>query len=305
MMEPVLDRDDRSYHEAMRLSLDLRKCDGILINTFDALEPIALKAISNGECVIDGPCPPVYTIGPLIADALENGGENCETDNKHDGCLSWLDQQPSRSVVFLCFGSRGSFSREQLKEIGNGLERSGVRFLWAMISPAADVTRKEIRKETVAWDDFDLDDILPEGFLRKTKKRGMVVKSWAPQQVVMRHPSVGAFVSHCGWASVLEAAAAGVPMVAWPLHAEQHLNRASLVEEMKMAIGLEQRDGDGFVSGDELEKKLKKLMDSEEGREVRERSMKIREMAVEAWKEEGSSATALASLADIWKQEKV
>ena len=97
--------------------------------------------------------------------------------------------------------------------------------------------------KTVAWDDFDLDDILPEGFLRKTKKRGMVVKSWAPQQAVMRHPSVGGFVTHCGWTSVLEAAAAGVPMVAWPLHAEQHVNRAALVEDTKMAIGLEQRGG--------------------------------------------------------------
>ena len=88
---------------------------------------------------------------------------------------------------------------------------TGVRFLWAMKSPAADATRKEIGKETVAWDDFDLDDILPEGFLAKTKNRGMVVKSWVPQQAVLRHPSVGGFVSHCGWNSVLEAAAAGVP----------------------------------------------------------------------------------------------
>ena len=105
--------------------MDLRNCDGILINTFDALEPIALTAISNGECVTDGPCPPVHTVGPLIAEADKDDDDKGNPNQKND-CLPWLDQQPSRSVVFLCFGSRGSFCTDQLKEIGNGLERSGV-----------------------------------------------------------------------------------------------------------------------------------------------------------------------------------
>ena len=71
---------------------------------------------------------------------------------------------------------------------------------------------------------------------------------------------------------------------------------------MKIAIGVEQRDGDGFVSGAELEMKLRELMSSEEGREVRERSEKIREMAVEAWREEGSSNATLARLVHIWNR---
>uniref|UniRef100_F6I3X0 UDP-glycosyltransferases domain-containing protein n=1 Tax=Vitis vinifera TaxID=29760 RepID=F6I3X0_VITVI len=144
---------------------------------------------------------------------------------------------------------------------------------------------------------------MPEGFLERTNNRGMVVKSCAPQVAVLRHQSVGGFVTHCGWNSVLEAVSAGVPMVAWPLHAEQHLNMAVLVENMKMAIGVEQRNGDRFVSGAELERRLKGLMDSEEGRDLRERINKTREMAVEAWREEGSSTTALAKLADIWKHD--
>ncbi|RVW94963.1 UDP-glycosyltransferase 88F3 [Vitis vinifera] len=297
MIEPLLDRKDPTYHQSLQFSLDLRKCDGVLTNTFDGLEPIALMAITNGECVTDGPSPSVYCIGPLIADS----GEDAPT-HKHD-CLSRLDQQPSRSVVFLCFGSRGSFSREQVKEIANGLERSGQRFLWVVKIPPVDNKSKEIKQENLVWNDFDLDELMPEGFLERTKNRGMVVKSWAPQVAVLRHQSVGGFVSHVGWNSVLEAVVAGVPMVAWPLHAEQHLNKAVLVENMKMAIGVEQRDGDRFVSGAELERRLKELMDSEEGRELRERSEKMREMAVEAWREEGSSTTALAKLAENWKHD--
>ena len=60
----------------------------------------------------------------------------------------------------------------------------------------------------------------------------MVVKNWAPQPAILSHESVGGFVSHCGWNSVLEAVVAGVPLVAWPLYAEQKMNRVYLVERI-------------------------------------------------------------------------
>ncbi|TQE09543.1 hypothetical protein C1H46_004891 [Malus baccata] len=95
-----------------------------------------------------------------------------------------------------------------------------------------------------------LEGVLPEGFLERTKDRGMVVKSWEPQVVVLKKESVGGFVTLCGWNSVLEAVVAGVPMIAWPLHAEQHMNMNVLAMDMEMAITVEQRDEeDGFVSG--------------------------------------------------------
>ncbi|KAF2290932.1 hypothetical protein GH714_016875 [Hevea brasiliensis] len=103
---------------------------------------------------------------------------------------------------------------------------SGQRFMWVVKKPPYD----EKRKQNDDMSDFDLQAMLPEGFLNRVKDRAMVVKSWAPQVAVLNHDSVGGFVTHCGWNSVLEAVVAGVPMVAWPLHAEQHLNRNVLVE---------------------------------------------------------------------------
>nr|CAD1825521.1 unnamed protein product [Ananas comosus var. bracteatus] len=47
------------------------------------------------------------------------------------------------------------------------------------------------------------------------ERDGLVV-SWAPQKAVLGHTAVGAFVSHCGWNSVIESVAAGVPMVCRP-----------------------------------------------------------------------------------------
>ncbi|KAM5574847.1 hypothetical protein ABKV19_014012 [Rosa sericea] len=285
MPEPMLDRNDPAYSDLVYFGSHLALSDGIIANTFEELEtPTAIKAISEGRCVPGAPTPPVYYIGPLIDEEKASGSAHSEEE-----CLLWLDKQPSRSVVYLCFGSRGSFSEAQVREIASGLERSGQRFLWVVKKPPIDNT-----KQSHGVNDFNLDALLPEGFLERTKDRGLVVKSWAPQVPVLKKEAVGGFVTHCGWNSVLESVIAGVPTVAWPLYAEQHLNRSVLVNDMKMAIDVEQREEDGFVTGDEVERRVRELMESENGRELRERSLKIGEIALGALGEFGSSRRALA-----------
>ncbi|XP_043714882.1 UDP-glycosyltransferase 88F3-like [Telopea speciosissima] len=298
MPEPILDRDDPAYHDFIYFTAHLPKSRGILTNTFEALEPKAIKVIAEGACVPDTPTPPVYYIGPLVADddGRAEDGDGAGTAE----CLSWLDAQPSRSVVFLCFGSRGTFSAAQLKEIAIGLERSGQRFLWVVRSPP--LTDEEVRtRSSSRHGEPDLDALLPEGFLGRTKDKGLVVKTWAPQVEVLNRESVGGFVTHCGWNSVLEAVCAGLPMVAWPLYAEQHLNRAVLVEDMKLAMPMDQAE-DGFVNADEVEKRIRALMDSEEGRKLRDWSGKMRKEAAAAWVEGGTSRVAFTKFTESWKQ---
>lgn len=289
MPEPVLDRNDPAYNDILQFSLYLPKSKGIIVNTFEYLEPIPIRAIANGSCVLNASTPPIYYIGPIIS-------QHENPEKKHE-CLMWLDSQPSKSILFLCFGSRGSFSLDQVKEIANALEQSGHRFLWVVKSPPSDEKSKQIHH---IGTDSDVLSIMPRGFLERTQGRGMVVGSWAPQAQLLAHESVGAFVTHCGWNSVLEAVTAGVPMIAWPLYAEQYVNRAVLVEDMKMAIAVEQRDGDGFVTGSELERRVREMMDSEKGRELRERSGRMREEALAAWGESGSSSIALDKLVQMW-----
>ncbi|KAF7836402.1 Anthocyanidin 5,3-O-glucosyltransferase [Senna tora] len=298
IVQPLLHRDDSAYWDVLYFFSHIPKSNGIIVNTFQELEPIAVKAITEGACFPDPKlAPPVFYIGPLIAESndREEGGEERKSEEE---CLLWLEKQPSRSVVYLCFGSLGTLSAMQLKEIAEALERSGQRFLWVVKKPPLDESTKHTLDASA---EFDLGSVLPSGFLKRTEERGMVVRSWAPQVEVLKRAAVGGFVTHCGWNSVLEAVVAGVPMIAWPLYAEQHMNRNALVEDMKMAIGLEQRDGDGFVSGDELEKRLRELMESEKGKEMRERSRKMREMAMSATSPSGSSTIALNKLVETWK----
>ncbi|KAJ7949674.1 Glycosyltransferase [Quillaja saponaria] len=300
MPEPMLDRADPAYWDLLYFCSHLPKSSGIIINTFEELEPIALKAIAKGVCVPDAPTPPIYCIGPLIAEADTGAKAIDGVGVGGDDCLLWLDKQPNRSVVFLCFGSRGSFPVEQLKEIADGLEKSGQRFLWVVKSPPQD---EKLQTTEYTTDKVKLESILPEGFLERTKDRGMVVRSWVPQVAVLSRESIGGFVTHCGWNSVLESVVAGVPIIAWPLYAEQHLNRNILVKDMNMSIGVEQREEDGFVSGDEVERVMRELMESENGREMRERSWNMREMALAARGAFGSSTKSLANLVKTWKED--
>ncbi|KAF7147561.1 hypothetical protein RHSIM_Rhsim03G0193700 [Rhododendron simsii] len=291
MPSPMLERNSTEYECFIDFFNHMPKSDGIIVNTFEALEPRALKAISDGLCVPTGVTPPVFCIGPLIASGEDRGGGGGDVEE----CLAWLDTQPSRSVVFLCFGSLGLFTGEQLKEIAIGLERSGQRFLWVVRAPP---TQTPV---LLALPDPDLGSLLPDGFLDRTKERGMVVQSWAPQVAVLQHDSVGGFVTHCGWNSALEAVCAGVPMVAWPLYAEQRLNRVLLVKEMKLALWMNESES-GFVTAEEVEKRVTELMDSEEGKAVRDRVKAASEGTREAMSEGGSSRVALAKLVESWKQ---
>ncbi|XP_043712585.1 UDP-glycosyltransferase 88F3-like [Telopea speciosissima] len=290
---PVQDRQSQMYNDVLEIGLNLRRSKGIMVNTFECLESTLIKAITDGLCAPDGPTPPVYCIGPLIASPNNRSGEGDEAVHH---CLSWLDAQPSQSVVFLCFGSGGVFSAKQVRDIAIGLEKSGQRFLWVVRQPVSEDNNKHLASE---HKDPDLEALLPQGFLDRNKERALVVKSWAPQVEVLNHESVGGFVTHCGWNSVLEAVCAGVPMVAWPLYAEQRMNKVFLVEEMKFAMPMEESEN-GLVSAAEVEKRVRALMESEEGRVLREQSRKMKEEAMTVWSECGSSMTAFSKLADSW-----
>ncbi|KAH7651495.1 UDP-glucuronosyl/UDP-glucosyltransferase protein [Dioscorea alata] len=260
---------------------------GIIVNSFEFLESRTLKTIREGHCLPNRETPPVYCFGPLITGS-EGGGERHE-------CLTWLDQQPKGSVVFLCFGSRGSFAVEQVKEIATGLEKSKQRFLWVVRSPRDPETLFMTSKEV------DLDTLLPVGFLERTEGRGMVVKEWAPQVEVLNHEATGGFVTHCGWNSVLEGVCAGVGMIAWPLYAEQKMNKVVLVEEMKLAAEMKGYDK-GIVVAEEVENRLRWLMESDGGTELRNRAKAIKDHATAALSADGSSTAAVLELVSLWKR---
>ncbi|KAM0887006.1 hypothetical protein ACQ4PT_029332 [Festuca glaucescens] len=272
---------ERNFKDMGKAPLRFPGARGVLVNTYEWLEAKAVSALREGVCVPDRPTPPVYCIGPLIVKGAAAAAEG----DRH-ACLPWLDVQPERSVVFICFGSLGAVSAAQLKAIAHGLENSGHRFLWVVRTPPDDPAKFFMPRPPP-----DLDALLPEGFLQRTRDRGMVLKMWAPQVEVLRHAATGAFMTHCGWNSVLEAGSAGVPMLCWPQYAEQRLNKVFVVEEMKAGVVMEGYDKE-LVKADEVEKKVRLVLESEEGEKLRERLALAKEKAAEALADSGSSQTA-------------
>jgi hypothetical protein len=278
MLATVKDKESETTKIRLYQFKRMMEGKGVLVNSFDWLEPKALKALAAGVCVPNEPKQRVYFIGPLV-DARKKVGSGAE---RH-ACLAWLDAQPQRSVVFLCFGSQGAFPAAQLKELAHGLESSGHRFLWTVRSPP---------EEQSTSPEPDLERLLPAGFLERTKDRGMVVKNWVPQAEVVQHEAGGAFVTHCGWNSTLEAIMSALPMICWPLYAEQAMNKVIMVEEMKIAVSLDGYEEGGLVKAEEVEAKVRLVMEAEEGRKLRERLVETRDMALDAIKEAGSSEVA-------------
>ncbi|CAL4898192.1 unnamed protein product [Urochloa decumbens] len=266
---------------------------GILVSSLEKLEPRAMEALRDGRCLPDRPTPPVYCVGPLVSP-----GGAAAADDRHE-CLRWMDAQPDRSVVFLCFGSMGAFPKHQLAEIAAGLESSGQRFLWVVRSPHPPGAAAAGGEKS----DESLDALLPAGFMERTEGRGLVVNSWAPQVDVLRHRAASAFVTHCGWNSTLEGVAAGVPLLCWPLYAEQKMNKVRIVEDMRLGVGMEM-DGEGFVKAEEVEKKVRWVMEGDDGevRELRKRVAKAKELAAEAVEEGGPSDLAFVEfLKDLFE----
>jgi UDP:flavonoid glycosyltransferase YjiC (YdhE family) len=120
---------------------------------------------------------------------------------------------------------------------------------------------------------------------------GLVLKTWAPQVEVLRHAATGAFITHCGWNSVLEAGSAGTPMICLPQYAEQRLNKVFVVDGMKVGMVMEGYDDD-LVKAEEVERKVRLVMESEGGEKLRERLTLAKEKAVEALADGGSSQMA-------------
>ena len=176
----------------------------VLVNTFEGLERPVLEALRSHA--------PVTPVGPLLADHEGDGGDD------DDGCMAWLDAQPPGSVVYVAFGSLVNIGRGEMLAVAEGLASTGRPFLW--------VVRDDSRRL-----------LLPEDALAACGDRGRVV-AWCPQGRVLGHGAVGCFVTHCGWNSVAEALAAGVPMVAYPWWSDQFTNAKLLVEEYRVGVQL-------------------------------------------------------------------
>ena len=96
--------------------------------------------------------------------------------------------------------------------------------------------------------------------------RGLIETGWAPQVLILNHDAFGGFMTHCGWNSCLEGASAALPMIAWPLLAEQFFNEKLPVSVLRIgvSVGAKVCSNDEemmmFVKSEEVKKVVEDVM---------------------------------------------
>jgi len=243
-----------------------KRATAIIINTCHDLEDAVIDAMSSI-------LPPIYTIGPLTLlyhQILDSSLKAIGSNNlwKEDAsCLKWLERKAPGSVIYVNFGSFTVMTNQQLMEFAWGLSNSGYDFLWV------------IRPDIVMGGSATL----PKEFLDETSERGLLT-TWCPQEEVLMHPSVGGFLTHCGWNSMMESISAGVPMICWPYFADQQTNCRYACSEW--GIGMEINND---VKREEVESLIKEMMEGEKGKGMRGEVLRWKEVTLKAAKPGGKS----------------
>ncbi|KAK7252019.1 hypothetical protein RIF29_35692 [Crotalaria pallida] len=285
MQLPQLPQHDKVFSQLLEESNESEvKSYGVIANSFYELEPVYADHYRNelGRRA--------WHLGPVSLCKRDNEekalrGREAAID-EHE-CLKWLQNKEPNSVVYVCFGSMTTFPDAQLREIAMGLEASGQPFIW--------VVKKGSKSEgeKLEW--------LPEGFEEKVEGKGLIIRGWAPQVMILDHEAVGGFVTHCGWNSALEGVCAGLPMVTWPMYGEQFYNAKFLSDIVKIGVGVGVQTWIGMMGGepvkkDAIEMAVKRIMVGEEAEEMRKRAKELGQKAKRAVEEGGSSYNCFTSL---------
>ncbi|XP_047976828.1 UDP-glycosyltransferase 76B1 [Salvia hispanica] len=258
-----------AYNNIAKMVEETKKASAVIFNTFQELEQPEIGRLNQQ---LESP-----TFAIPFHKCFSAASSSLLAQDMSS--ISWLDEQPPKSVLYVSFGSVAAMDGARLLEVALGLANSGSRFLWA------------VRPGLVHGSEWL--EMLPSGFSEATSGRGIIIK-WAPQQEVLSHPSVGGFWTHCGWNSTLESICEGVPMICSPFFGDQFVNARYVSDVWRVGINLHK----GLERGG-TENAIRKLMVERDGEEMRKRAMVLKEKIDAGLKMGGSTNRALDELINV------
>ncbi|XP_057463818.1 anthocyanidin 3-O-galactosyltransferase F3GT1-like [Actinidia eriantha] len=247
---------------ARKMGQALVKADAVLINSFEELDPEINKDLNSKfrKSLNLGP----FNLTP----------PSSSSDVDEYGCIPWLDEHKSPSVAYIGFGTVAKPTPIEVAAHAEALEATSTPFLWSL--------------------KVDSKVNLPEGFLNRTRDLGKIVP-WAPQEQVLAHSSTGVFITHCGWNSVLETIAAGVPMIGQPFFGDHPINTWMVESVWKIGVRVE----DGMFTKSGTMRALELVLSHERRKKLKEQIGHFRELALKAVGPEGSSSQNFNALLDV------
>ncbi|GLT30023.1 hypothetical protein SLA2020_048480 [Shorea laevis] len=243
-----------------KMGLALPRATAVAANSFQELDPLIVNMLKSRFQKFLNVGPFCLTVPPPFSDTYD--------------CMEWLNKQEPSSVVYISFGSVITPPPHELTALLEALEDVGSPYLWSLRG--------------------DQEKLLGREFVERSKEKGKIVP-WVPQLKVLQHNSVGVFVTHCGWNSVLESIIAGVPLIVRPFFGEQNLNNRIVEAVWGMGLGVE----GGIVTKDGMVKALKLILSTEEGEKLRKKIEVHKELALKAVEPNGSSTENFQTLVKI------
>ncbi|KAL8096171.1 anthocyanidin 3-O-galactosyltransferase F3GT1-like [Apium graveolens] len=246
-----------------KMAQTLARGDALIVNSFEELDPDLIKDLKSKFKKIFTICPISPPDSPPQASVSDEYG-----------CLPWLERHHPNSVAYIAFGTRAMLPPNEINALAEALEARGTPFLWSM--------KDDLKKH------------LPLGFLDRTSELGKVV-AWAPQVQVLSHAATGVFITHCGWGSVMESIAAGVPLICRPFLGDQSINTWMIENVYKTGARV---DGGVFTKNGAIDA-IAQVLFQDTGKMFREHSTAHKELAMKAVGSDGSSTENFKGLLEM------
>lgn len=274
----------------------------VMINTCDELERPFIEYLAGqiGK--------PVWGVGPLLPEQYWKSvgsvihdheiRSNRKSNVTEDEVIQWLDSKPHGSVLYVSFGTEVGPSIKEYQQLANALEESTRPFIWVIqrgsgrpgppMPPGSGRPGPPMPPGSNSVEE----GYFPHGLENRVGRRGLIIHGWAPQLLILSHPSTGGFLSHCGWNSTVEAIGRGVPFLVWPIRGDQHHDAKLVVAHLKV----------GYMVSTDLEKIKKEDILQGIERLMNDEEIKQRAIALAAKFENGfpiCSSVALDAFRDL------
>lgn len=238
--------------DPQRYALAVEGSDVIFIRSGVEFEQFWLELVEKE--ILHKPVIPVGFLPPSV-----------EEDNSSEWVAieTWLKKQGPASVIYVALGTEATLTQEEVNELALGLELSNLPFFWVLRKPSSS-------SENDSY-------VLPAGFEDRIKGRGIICKGWAPQVKILAHESVGGFLTHCGWNSIIESLSVGCALVLLPLIAEQGVN-ARVLHGEKIGLEIQRDKQEGSFTRDSVAATLRMVMVDEYGEMFRKKTMEMRDI---------------------------
>ncbi|KAK6150333.1 hypothetical protein DH2020_015265 [Rehmannia glutinosa] len=246
-------KNDSEFSDAYRLGKVIIGSEVILVRHCYEFEPDWLNLL---EELHHRPVVPLGLMPPRVQD--HNNTNKDGDDEFWVSIRNWLDGQNKGSVVYVALGSEVTPSQDQLSELAHGLELSEVPFFWVLRNRFESIDSVE----------------LPGGFEERVKGRGIVWRSWVPQLKILGHDSVGGFLTHCGWSSIVEGLMFGHPLITLPFLVDQGLN-SRVVAEKQLGVEIPRNEEDGSYTRNSVADSVKLVMLENNGKNFREKTKEV------------------------------